>query len=548
MSTAINNLTLDTPSILIDDADPSIQYDGDWLAMTGPDGGLYIWPGAQSTTTPPLLNTLHSLQDFEGSFSFNFTGIGISVFISNLDQAQNNTAFQCSLDGAPVPTITQLLGHENNIPLCGVSALRDGVLHNMVVNITGTGSKFFLDYMLVKPSPTLSLEGRDLMVSFNEQTINNAGDKPLQEWKINSVGLQNLVASGNWSYDDDPIGGLVTSTFGSTLTFSYLGRAVWWYGYYIYNMPSNSSFPTYTLDGGDPVSFSTYAFTVFGINGTLLPDNSTQKTLFNVPLDTEYGNHSIKVVHNGSSETTPLTLQYMVLLGATPPSSSAPSLSSSPSGLFTSTPATTSPPTTSQSSKSHSTGPIVGAIIGGCAFVLIFSFFMLVAYRRRAAMKSKDPKKLHLEADPFEGDFPFVAPRKARISQKGVHNHLMQEMEAPPPTKWARPLIQRNGTQADTATVFHRSQADNNSRAEPPFSPDHSDGMVESLDTEQQRPLLDPSPPPNTSISTAHRSGSQPLPIATVQEQDSGMRLAEYYQDSSDAAGVQILPPVYTTH
>lgn len=54
----------------MDDSDPTIQYIGDWNAPDLSDGRFIDF-----SETGPMLASLHVLQIFNGSFSYNFTGM-----------------------------------------------------------------------------------------------------------------------------------------------------------------------------------------------------------------------------------------------------------------------------------------------------------------------------------------------------------------------------------------------------------------------------------------------------------------------------------------
>ena len=55
-------------SILIDDSDPNIRYNGTWTVVPdATNNGLHI--------RAPILNTLHVLEVFNGTLSYDFIGI-----------------------------------------------------------------------------------------------------------------------------------------------------------------------------------------------------------------------------------------------------------------------------------------------------------------------------------------------------------------------------------------------------------------------------------------------------------------------------------------
>ena len=61
-----SSISLLTPSVVIDNTDPAVEYTGPWLLVS--QGGL-------SLDGPPMFKTLHALSNFNGTISYNFTGI-----------------------------------------------------------------------------------------------------------------------------------------------------------------------------------------------------------------------------------------------------------------------------------------------------------------------------------------------------------------------------------------------------------------------------------------------------------------------------------------
>lgn len=58
------------PPTIVDDSDPTIQYNGEWYAANATD-----IMGRPFTVRNPMFNTLHVLQISAGSFAYNFTGM-----------------------------------------------------------------------------------------------------------------------------------------------------------------------------------------------------------------------------------------------------------------------------------------------------------------------------------------------------------------------------------------------------------------------------------------------------------------------------------------
>ena len=70
MSQSADFYWLNAPSVVIDDSDPAIRYDnGTWNTFTAAD-----LRSRNFKLRTPLFNTLHVLQVFSGSLSYEFTG------------------------------------------------------------------------------------------------------------------------------------------------------------------------------------------------------------------------------------------------------------------------------------------------------------------------------------------------------------------------------------------------------------------------------------------------------------------------------------------
>ncbi|KAF5314958.1 hypothetical protein D9619_007610 [Psilocybe cf. subviscida] len=315
----------------------------------------------------------------------------------------------------------------------------------------------------------------------------------------------------------------MTSTMKSKLNFSYSGGAIWWYGYYALDMPSTTSKTTYAIDGGSPVSLSTYAPSIAPGAGSQQNATLNQIMLFHTPLDTEYGIHSVQAVHYGDHTTTSLTLQYMIIQGLPVPAPPLPSANSS-------------------SSRLHR-GVIAGGLMGSSFLLLILA--TLPMYRRWTKKKqAKELEGARPHPEPFGADAAGLPPRKTKTSQQDTSTPFMQEMEAPPQTKWTRSLTNDVQPASNFVTV-RRADTGGGSVTRLIPSSDFSADMAE-----RRHPPLDPRSAPQMTIYTTPLGGLFPpqvLPIPTIQEDDSGMRLLDAHHHSTDAA-VQVLPPAYTAH
>ncbi|KAF5314959.1 hypothetical protein D9619_007611 [Psilocybe cf. subviscida] len=185
----VGTLRFDTTFILIDNSDPAIEYAGPWQEASVVSLGL----------GPTPFDTLHVLSHVNGSLSYNFTGIGIAVFVSTLGSNQNNIA-QCILNGVSVP-LSRGPNTSTNVRLCGKSRLPDGVLHNLAVIVTPEDETpgFVLDHIRVTPSSSISTEGKIIMLSLDYISPSSAHPND-SEWNITSTGLQDAFATGSWAF------------------------------------------------------------------------------------------------------------------------------------------------------------------------------------------------------------------------------------------------------------------------------------------------------------------------------------------------------------
>jgi hypothetical protein len=153
------------------------------------------------------------------------------------------------------------------------------------------------------------------------------------------------------------------------------GVSLSWYGFIPAELPKNSSPATYSIDDQTPVNFL--------LKG--LPANSPT-TVYNQKFfetaQLTAGPHTLKAVFEGNN-STPLTLDYLVVQNGTLSTASVSSLvTSSTSGSGVSG-------TSATLRSSTPVGAIVGGVIGGLALIVfaIFGFLFLRRLHKRAAHK-----------------------------------------------------------------------------------------------------------------------------------------------------------------
>lgn len=186
------------------------------------------------------------------------------------------------------------------------------------------------------------------------------------------------------------------------------------------------------MDDGDPQPFDTVPESLAVLNGSP-PDYEIylMQKLFQTP-SYPYGNHTLRVIFHGNNTITPLTLDNLVVQ-ATSVKHASPTISPFPAQ-------------TGGSLGTHDTNAIVaGSVSGGTvAFIIAFVVLFLLRRRSRGRQQTESHIRTSETPDPFVTDMgrpmEHRGPRKARLSQHGLENPLMQELQDPLATKWARHL------------------------------------------------------------------------------------------------------------
>ncbi|KAF9053163.1 hypothetical protein BJ165DRAFT_1523887 [Panaeolus papilionaceus] len=331
--------------VRVDDTNPLIQYAGPWFL----DG-----TGSQDKNGnfgPTYNKTLHgTIQD--ASLSFTFSGTDVTVWGSN--NIRNDTGvidpqWTCFVDNVPIRS-NPFAFFENNWVLCSppdTLVLQDGV-HLLTINVTVAKSQtFWFDAIDYEPSASVPLTDKAIVVENNDPELQFG------------PGWQSLGGSAN-----------MTGIQGSTFTFYFNGVSLSWFGFIPRELPIAPAAGTYSIDDDTPINFL--------LNG--LP-NKDVPTIYNQEFfrtsDYSPGLHKLTVTFLGSGQTTPLTLDYLVVRNGTV-------LSAGNGGNNS-----TSPPGSSNNGNeksSSNTGAIVGGILGGLA-ILVGAFLVFFYMRRRDKMR-----------------------------------------------------------------------------------------------------------------------------------------------------------------
>ncbi|KAJ2915922.1 hypothetical protein MD484_g4472, partial [Candolleomyces efflorescens] len=332
--------------IIVDDTDTAIVYRGPWSST---DGSKYANSG---NFGQPYNNTLHGI-NATGSLSFSYDGSSARL-TGTLDLKNNSgvldPTWECFIDQKSAGTKTPKNAHAQNNQwlLCDWSDL-DLLAgqHVVTVNISSNGQAFWFDQIYYLSNSHPKLEGSTLFVGSNDPEVSlDSAWTPLDEI------------------------GYMTQTAGATAKFKFTGSRVTWVGMIPRELPSASTSATYSVDNQAPVRFT--------LPGLSPSQNYSQ---FNhIFFQTDFlapKSHELVVKYEGDANTTPLVLGSFLVDGF---SSESPK-------------------------KSVPIGPIVGAVIGGIALIIIL-FFAIIRFKYR-----KLAYKPVLIEEPFHYIKPFTLTR-----------------------------------------------------------------------------------------------------------------------------------------
>lgn len=180
---------------------------------------------------------------------------------------------------------------------------------------------------------------------------------------------------------------------------------------------------TFSVDGGPPTQFSTSPRSIPPI-----------LHLFNVSA-MQNTQHSVGVVHHGVNNSTPLTLQLLIIQRTLHVSPSISSIPSATQPVF-------------RTELKHPTEASIGGIVtGGLVFLLIIASGYFTCLRRRKKARESSQQNhsggANTRLEPYPAstreNATITGPRKARTSQQYVDNPLMHERQLFPITKLNRP-------------------------------------------------------------------------------------------------------------
>ncbi|KAF9478490.1 hypothetical protein BDN70DRAFT_836032 [Pholiota conissans] len=321
--------------VVVDDTDPDIQYSGPWFADSSgsQDKSGNFGPAYQSTLHGTTLNA---------SLSYSFTGTQVKVWGSNNlrnDSGVLDPTWECFIDHISIGATTPFQFAENNWVFCEQDTLVDGS-HVLTVNATVKKAQtFWFDQIQYAPSASVPLDNKTILIdSLDPQVLSAYGS-----------GWGSLGGTANQ-----------TTTTNSLFTFNFTGVSLSWYGFIPTEYPHAATTATYSVDGKTPVGFL--------LNGLPASSGTVYNQKFFQTEKLAQGNHQIVVLFQGNGQTTPLTLDYLMVQNGTAGSNS-----------------TTAPSDdgTQQHHKSNAGFIALGVVLGVVLILLAIAGFWYIRRRHR---------------------------------------------------------------------------------------------------------------------------------------------------------------------
>lgn len=174
-----------------------------------------------------LITSLVTLTIPEILYDFNMltmsAGTGVSVFAASIETSRNYIA-QCVIDGTPMSATTQFSSDQ---PVCAAFGLPANTMHTIYVSVSVPPSErdthfsgFCLDYLLIEPLPSMSLDDYNLFIpTFDPDTWFFGLSSVF--FSIPGVDSVSLSGSPGWTYNGT--NGYQTSKLGSQLNVTFTG-------------------------------------------------------------------------------------------------------------------------------------------------------------------------------------------------------------------------------------------------------------------------------------------------------------------------------------
>lgn len=328
----------------------------------------------------------------------------------------DNTTWRCIIDSDEKSTKADDPSEvDNRSRFCEQYNLFDG-LHTLEVNAHGSTSQtFWFDHLQYIPSASVSLSNAAVYIDTNDPMWNFGPG-----WIRDSVGYatNQTGAKVDFEFNGESFYCYVKVRDIKILysTQSLLGISLQWYGYYNATYPFAVTSATYSIDGTTPIGFS--------LNGVLSQStNILQNYQLFFTTDTfSAGSHRIEVIYNGDPNSTPLSVQSVVIQngmsfsvrntfknynkypagtsvlstsnGGTSSTSIAASVTSTNINGTSHAPTASStgralPASNSKSSTAEIAGGIVGGVVVGGVVIFVFLAFIFFRKRRNALQSGR---------------------------------------------------------------------------------------------------------------------------------------------------------------
>jgi hypothetical protein len=197
-------------------------------------------------------------------------------------------------------------------------------------------------------------------------------------------------------------------------------------------LPHNATSATYSIDGGSPVSFN-----LAGLSPTA--DTTVYNQFFFSTPELSPGPHTLLVIHGGTSQQTPLTLDYLIVTNTSSSTTDATSGLTLTSTLSFPVESTSAAAVSTSESGSSPIGAIVGGVVGGIAVLALVLLFLL--YRRRRKRASQilvlGGERSRPELTPFV--VTHEAPGPPAIGMSSHRDSLTSHPVSQPPSTSLRP-------------------------------------------------------------------------------------------------------------
>ncbi|KAF9255275.1 hypothetical protein L218DRAFT_1008754 [Marasmius fiardii PR-910] len=337
---------------IVDDTSSDITYFGNWAISSGDAQGHARSINSESLSGTVFNNTLHELQDVNGTFSFKFNGTSrIAVYASGVNNGTSpgDIRGDCTVDGESILSFIWNLHlglSQVNAMICegDYSQHLNGPIapgeHTLSVNVTThNDTRAYFDYILFETLPNAAVDGEKLEIG---NSLFDAGKDP------------HLEFSPGWSVNTTT-GRMSTSMPGANVTVRFNGTDLQLYGS-LDDFKSNTA--TYQVDSQPPQPFPLLAPPL------LAARRLTNQMLFDTS-SLEPGEHSVVVTLTGQAENMPLALDWFQVTSLT----AAEQLS-----LANQSPST--------HSHHYPVGAIVGGVIGGLIVMVLGIIFLWIWIRR----------------------------------------------------------------------------------------------------------------------------------------------------------------------